>query len=453
MKKSQKIILCSIFTGLQLFQPVSSYANLSSIDDKPMRNLASVLSKTTPSVVNVAVEKLIPQTPASWYPEADQNSGLTKVLGVGSGVIIDAKKGYIVTNAHVIKNQKIVMVTIKDDRRYRAKIIGKDEGFDLAVIQIHAQHLTELPIGNSDQLKVGDFAVAIGSPFGLTQTVTSGIISALNRQEPRINNFQSFIQTDAAINPGNSGGALMDLQGNLIGINTAIIVTPSSGNIGIGFAIPSNIVKSVAEQLIKYGQVKHGILGVTTQNITPELADAMKIKYNKGAVLVTGVISESPAAKAGVEVQDVIASVNGIRIHSSVQLHNMLGLVRPGTKIQLIVLRDHKIFKIKTRVANSKELLLQRGLPFLGGMRMQKFNDLEPDGTILQGMLVTSVDDNSDGALAGLEPGDIIISANGYSALTINDVIKVARSRPKELFLKVMRNSGQLFLVIPQSNS
>lgn len=452
MKKSHKIILCSIFTGLQLFQPVSSYANLSSVGDKPTQHLESMLSKTTPSVVNIAVEKIIPQTPDSWHPESDQNSGLTKVLGVGSGVIIDDKKGYIITNAHVIKNQKIVIVTIKDDRHYRAKIIGQDEGFDLAVIQIHAQHLTRLPIGNSDQLKVGNFVVAIGSPFGLTQTVTSGIISALDRQEPRINNFQSFIQTDAAINPGNSGGALMDLKGKLIGINTAIIVTPSSSNIGIGFAIPSNIVKSVAEQLIKYGQVKHGMLGVTTQNITPELADAMKIKYNNGS-LVTEVISKSPASKAGVKVQDIIESVNGIPIHSSAQLHNMLGLVRPGTKIQLIVLRDHRIFKIETKVTDSKEPLLQQGLPFLGGMRMQKFNDLEPDGTTLKGVLVTSVDDSSDGALAGLEPGDIIISANDYSAPTINDLIKVARSRPKELFLKVMRNSGQLFLVIPKSNS
>lgn len=453
MKKLHKIILCSIFTGLPLFPLVSSYANLSSIvDGKPMRSLASMLSKATPSVVNVAVEKLIPPTSDPLYPEADQKLGLTKVLGVGSGVIIDAKKGYVVTNAHVIKDQKIIVVTVKDDRRYRAKVIGKDEGFDLAVIQIHAQHLTKLPIGNSDQLKVGDFVVAIGSPFGLTQTVTSGVISALNRQEPRINNFQSFIQTDAAINPGNSGGALIDLQGKLIGINTAIIVTPSSGNIGIGFAIPSNIVKRVVEQLIKYGKVKRGMLGVTTQNLTSELADAMKLQYNKGA-LVTKVIPESPAAKAGVEVQDIIEFVNGVRIYSSAQLHNMLGLVRPGTRIQLIVLRDHEIFKIKTRAANSKELLLKREFPFLGGMRMQKFNDLEPDGTILQGVLITSVDDNSNGALAGLEPGDIIISANDHLVPTISDLIKVVRSRPKALLLRVMRNSGQLFLVIQQSHS
>lgn len=305
MKKLSKIILSSIFAGLPLLLPVSSYAHLpSAVEGKTIPSLAPMLNKTTPSVVNIAVEKLIPQTPNPLQPEMDQNTAPTKVLGVGSGVIIDAKKGYIVTNAHVVKDQKIMVVTLKDGRRYRAKVIGKDEGFDLAVIQIHANHLTALPIGNSDQLKVGDFVVAVGSPFGLTQTVTSGVISALNRQEPRIDNFQSFIQTDAPINPGNSGGALIDLEGKLIGINTAI-VTPSAGNIGIGFAIPSDMVKSVAEQLIKYGKVERGMLGVTAQNITPELADALNLKHNKGA-LVTKVVAESPAAKAGVEVQEII---------------------------------------------------------------------------------------------------------------------------------------------------
>ena len=449
MKKLFKIILSSIFAGLPLLLPVSSYAHLpSAVEGKAMPSLAPMLNKTTPSVVNIAVEKLIPQTPNPLQPETDQNSMPVKVLGVGSGVIIDAQKCYIVTNAHVVKDQKIMVVTLKDGRRYRAKVIGKDEGFDLAVIQIHASHLTALPIGNSNQLKVGDFVVAVGSPFGLTQTVTSGVISALNRQEPRIDNFQSFIQTDAPINPGNSGGALIDLDGKLIGINTAI-VTPSAGNIGIGFAIPSDMVKSVTEQLIKYGKVERGMLGVTAQNITPELTDALNLKHNKGA-LVTKVVAESPAAKAGIEVQDIIESVNGIRIHSSVQLHNMLGLLCPGTKIQLTVLRDHKVLPIKTEVADPK-VLLQRELPFLGGMRMQKFNDLEPDGTILQGVLVTGVDDSSDGALGGLEPGDIIISANGQLTPTVDELMKIAEDKPKELLLKVARDTGQLFLVIQQS--
>ncbi|WP_267256802.1 Do family serine endopeptidase [Coxiella endosymbiont of Ornithodoros maritimus] len=450
MKKLSKIIFSSIFAGLPLLLPVSSYPHLPSVvEGKAMPSLAPMLNKTTPSVVNISVEKLIPQTPNPLQPETDQNSTPTKVLGVGSGVIINTQKGYIVTNAHVVKDQKIMVVTLKDGRRYRAKVIGKDAGFDLAVIQIHANHLTALLIGNSDQLKVGDFVVAVGSPFGLTQTVTSGVISALNRQEPRIDNFQSFIQTDAPINPGNSGGALINLEGKLIGINTAI-VTPAAGNIGIGFAIPSNMVKRVTEQLIKYGKVERGMLGVTAQNITPELADALNLKHNKGA-LITKVVAESPAAKARIEVQDIIESVNGIRIHSSAQLHNMLGLVRPGTKIQLTVLRDHKVLSIKTEVADPKKVLLQRELPFLGGMRMQKFNDLEPDGTILQGVLVTGVDDSSNGALGGLEPGDIIISANSQLTPTVDQLTKIAENKPKELLLKVARGPEQLFLVIQQS--
>ncbi|MBT8506420.1 endopeptidase, partial [Coxiella-like endosymbiont of Rhipicephalus sanguineus] len=207
------------------------YAHLApDFNGKVVSSLAPMLSKATPSLVNIAVEKLIPKPVNPFQPETEQDLTPTKVLGVSSGVIIDARKGYIVTNAHVIKDQKIMLITLKDGRRYRAKIIGKDEGFDLAVIQIKAKHLTQLPFGNSNQLKVGDFVVAIGSPFGLTQTVTSGVVSALDRQEPRIDNFQSFIQTDASINPGNSGGALIDLQGRLVGINTAI-VTPSAGNI------------------------------------------------------------------------------------------------------------------------------------------------------------------------------------------------------------------------------
>ena len=450
MKKLSHIILTSIFSVLSMNPFISSYAYLpSTVSSKTTLNLASMLSKTTPSVVNITVEKMIPQTLSLLQPETDQHSTSTKILGVGSGVVIDDKKGYIVTNAHVVKDQKIMVVTLKDSRHYRAKVIGQDNGFDLALIQIHAKHLTKLSIGDSDQLKVGDFVVAVGSPFGLTQTVTSGVISALNREKPRINNFQSFIQTDAPINPGNSGGALINLDGKLIGINTAI-VTPSTGNIGIGFAIPSNMVKGVVEQLIKYGKVERGILGITAQNITPELTDAMHLKYSKGA-LVTKVIPESPADKVSIRVQDVIESVNGLQIDSSTQLHNILGLVRPGTTITLTILRNHKVFNIKVEVANPKKSQLQCELPFLWGIRMQTLNDLEPDSTILQGLLITNVDDNSDGALAGLELGDVIISANGRSTPTVNELIKVVKGKPKALLLKIARGNRQLFLVVQQS--
>ncbi|QTS84122.1 trypsin-like peptidase domain-containing protein [Coxiella endosymbiont of Amblyomma nuttalli] len=445
---------CVILNGViiatfHLVLSLDTYANfLARTDSKTLSSLAPMLDQTTPSVVNIAVEKLIPSLINPNEPNADQDTTPIKILSVGSGVVVDAKRGYIVTNTHVIKDQNIMIVTLKNGCRYRAKIVGKDDGFDIAVIQINANHLIQLPFGNSNRLKVGDFVVAVGSPFGLTQTVTSGIISALNRQEPHIDNFQSFIQTDAPINPGNSGGALINLQGQLVGINTAI-VTPSVGNIGIGFSIPSNMVKNVIKQLIKYGQVERGMLGVTVQNITPELVDAMGLKYNRG-VLVTKVMLGSPVAKAGVQVQDIIESVNSTMIHSSAELHNMLGLIRPGTMIHLTILRNNKTHEFKTVVADPKDILPEHSLPFLGGMRLQKFNDLEPDSTILNGILVSAIADGSNGALAGLQVGDIILSANGENTSTITKLIEIAESKPRQLLLRVVRDSGQLFLVIRQ---
>lgn len=404
-------------------------------------SLAPMLTLATPAVVNIAVEKT--------EPGSDGSNASNKIVGVGSGVIINAIKGLIVTNSHVVQDQQIMVVTLKDGRRYRAHLIGKDEGFDIAVIQINAKHLTAITYDNSDELKVGDFVVAIGSPFGLTQTVTSGVISALNRAEPHIDNYQNFIQTDAPINPGNSGGALLDLQGKLIGINTAI-VTPMSGNIGIGFAIPSNMVKSVADQLIQYGKVERGMLGVMAQNITPELADALHLKDNLGT-LVTDIAPGSPAAKAGIQVQDVIEAINNTPMHSSEQLHNVLGLIAPGTKINLTVWRDNKTLTVPVVIANQDTTLSHHELPFLSGLRLQKFNDLEPDGTFLNGVMVISVDDTSDGAMAGLQPGDVILSANNQLTPNVDKLITIAQSKPQQLLLKVSRINGQAFLVLQQT--
>jgi len=413
--------------------------------------LAPMLSKATPAIVNIAVEKVIPsQQPVN---PAQPEALPTKVIGVGSGIIIDSEKGYIVTNSHVVNDEEIMLVTLKDGRRYRARLIGKDTGFDLAVIQINAKHLTAITHGDSDQLKVGDFVVAIGSPFGLTQTVTSGVISALNRSEPHINNYQSFIQTDAPINPGNSGGALLDIQGRWIGVNTAII-TPGAaqaGSIGIGFAIPSNMAQSVTNQLIQYGKVERGMLGVMAQNITPELADALHLKNSSGA-LVTDVVPGSPAAKIALQSQDIIESINGTRIHSSEQLHDVLGLTRPGTTIDMTVLRGHQETHLSATVTNANQNTAQNAfnqpLPFLAGLRLQNFSDLEPTGNLLNGLLVLSVDDISDGAVAGLQPGDIIISANNQNTPTVEKLLTIAESKPEQLLLKISRGNGQLFLVI-----
>lgn len=433
--------------------PLVGYAHLPATSDgKPVTSLAPMLSKVTPAVVNIAVEKIIPPQQASSLKQQKQHAFLppTKVIGVGSGVIMDAKKGYIITNAHVVKNQKIMIVILKDGRRYRAKLIGKDTGFDIAIIQIKAKHLHQMSIGNSSKLKVGDFVVAVGSPFGLNQTVTSGVISALNRSNPPIEGFQNFIQTDAPINPGNSGGALIDMQGKLIGINTAI-VTPNSGNIGIGFAIPSNMVMSVTAQLIKYGKVERGMLGVLAQNITPELADAMNLKHDCGA-MVTQVVPNSPAATAGLKVADIIKSVDGNAIRNSVQLHNLFGLTRPGTNVKMTILRDHKETHLTAVVGNPKAILMQRELPFLAGMRLQKYSDLEPDGTVINGVLVLSVSDTSNGAMAGLLPGDVILSVNGHTISNITQLIHSAENKPAQMLLQISRGIGKFFLVL-QNNS
>ena len=292
---------------------------------------------------------------------------------------------------------------------------------------------------------------AIGSPFGFTQTVTSGIISALNRIEPQIEGFQSFIQTDAPINPGNSGGALVNLQGQLIGINTAIY-TPVDANIGIGFSIPSNMVHSVIEQLLKYGKVKRGMLGVVAQNITPEIADALHLKTNQGA-LVTQVTPGTPATMAGFKPEDIIEKLDGKIVYSSAQLRNTLGLMRPGTEIHFSIVRNHKPIALSATVGDPAKVQAQHELPFIGGMSLRNFNELESDGTTLKGVIVTNMDDLSDGALAGIIPGDVITQANGTAVLNVNALAKLASAQPKQLLVKVTRGNNSLFLVIEKQMS
>ncbi len=424
------LVFCGVLTSF------SSFAHLPS-----NISMAPMLAIATPAVVNIAVEKSLPNT-----DENALNSPPRKAFGVGSGVIFDAKKGLIVTNAHVVSDEQIMVVTLKDGRRYRAQLVGKDDGFDIAIIRIPSIHLTALPFGDSDQLKVGDFVAAIGSPFGFTQSVTSGVISALNRVEPKIEGFQSFIQTDAPINPGNSGGGLVNMQGQLIGINTAIF-TPVYGSIGIGFSIPSNMVNSVITQLLKYGHVKRGMLGVVAQDITPELAQAFHIRQDQGA-LVTQVIAGSPAAKAGVHPQDVMLSVNQHPIHGAAQLRNLLGLLPPGTPLVLKLERNHTPLILTATVGDPNHVMAQNEIPFLAGLRLQDFNELEGSGEELRGVVVTDVSEMSQGALAGLIPGDIITSANKEPVGTVNALKKIALSKPSTLLLQVSRNNQTLFLVI-----
>jgi Do/DeqQ family serine protease len=323
----------------------------------PVPSLAPLVRQVTPAVVNVAVESRQPVevNPLFRDPQfrrffnlPDQPSE-RKVLAAGSGVIFDAKNGYVMTNNHVVEHADKIVITLKDGRTFKAKLVGTDPATDIAVVKIPAENLTALPLGDSGSLEVGDYVVAVGNPFGLGQTVTSGIVSALGRSGLKIEGYEDFIQTDASINPGNSGGALVNLRGELVGINTAILA-PSGGNVGIGFAVPIKMAHAVADQLIAYGKIQRGRVGVQIQDVTPDIASAMGLEKAGGA-LVARVEPNSPAAKAGLKQGDVITAVDGQAVRNASDLRNQVGLVRVGEKVDLTYRRGKDENKVTLRVA------------------------------------------------------------------------------------------------------
>lgn len=320
--------------------------------------IAPMLEQVTPAVVNISVLSQAPQAEnpllrdpffRRFFNLPDQMPQSRPQVSAGSGVIVDARNGYVVTNNHVVENAQEIAVTLKDRRRLRAKLIGRDAATDIALLQIKAEGLTALPLGDSDRLQVGDFVVAIGNPFGLGQTVTSGIVSALGRSGLKIEGYEDFIQTDASINPGNSGGALVNFQGELIGINTAII-GPAGGSVGIGFAVPVSIVRSVTEQLREYGEVRRGRLGVAIQDLTPDLAESMSLKGDEGA-LIAKIERGSPADSGGLRSGDVVIAVDGRPIRSATDFRNRIGLLRVGTPVQLTVMREGGQKSVTVRTA------------------------------------------------------------------------------------------------------
>jgi len=322
--------------------------------------LAPMLKAVTPGVVNIAVKgRVREQNPLLQDPffrrffnvPQGQQYQERETMAAGSGVIVDAARGYVLTNAHVVENAINIEVTSKDNHRYPAKLVGRDADTDVAVLKIEPGHLTAVPIGDSDKLQVGDFVVAIGNPFRLGQTVTSGIISALGRSGLGIEGYEDFIQTDASINPGNSGGALIDLHGQLIGINTAILA-PGGASIGIGFAVPINMARRVMDQLIRYGEVKRGRIGVTIQDLTPDLAEAMKTSRTDGAVIAR-VEPGSAADHAGIKSGDLVIAANGVAVRSGTQLRNTIGLTRIGDEVKLTVDRSgaERAVEVKVELA------------------------------------------------------------------------------------------------------
>ncbi len=427
--------------------------------------LAPMLRNVMPAVVNISVRGQLPpiilpyeKLPKELQPEPESPLAprpdikiTPRFEGVGSGVIIDAENGYILTNAHVVKDAKVIIVTLNDGRRLQGKTLGADKQLDIAVIQVKAKHLNAIEFGDSDSLKVGDYVAAIGNPFGLSQTVTSGVISGLERSQLGIEGYENFIQTDAPINPGNSGGALVNMQGELVGINTAI-VTPYSvgGSVGIGLAIPSNMAKSVMQQIIKYGKVEHSLIGVIVQNITPALADAFNINKTTGA-LISDVSPGFPAARAGIKDKDIIIKLNGKPVQNAFQVSNTIGLLRPGTRVTLEILRNARtktIHMVTVSAKEAKAIQDQMQKPLLVGLALRDFNQLENNEQIT-GVQVLDVDEFSLAYSAGLRPGDVILSANNKSISNIDQLKHVAAKQTDSMLLKVKRmGGGNIFMVL-----
>jgi Do/DeqQ family serine protease len=335
--------------------PVLAGAPIPLADGTPVQTLAPVVSRITPGVVGISVRGRVREdNPLLQDPmfrrffNLQQQPVERETQATGSGVIVDAAQGYVMTNAHVVENASNIEVTTKDNRRLTAKLIGRDPDTDIAMLQIPAGGLTAVPIGDSDRLQVGDFVLAVGNPFGLSQTVTSGIISALGRSNLGIEGYEDFIQTDASINLGNSGGPLVDLQGRVVGINTAILA-PGGGNIGIGFAVPINMARQVMDQLINYGEIKRGRIGVAIQDLTPDLAQALGTRHTQGAVIAR-VEPGSAAERAGLRTNDLVVAINGAAMHSGIELRNRVGLSRIGDEVELTVERGGSERNVTVRI-------------------------------------------------------------------------------------------------------
>jgi len=418
-------------------------------------SLAPILEQVTPAVVNIATKNMVQQreNPLLKDPFFRRFFNIPNTprkrssQSLGSGVIIDAAKGIIITNHHVINKADKITVTLRDGRSFNATVIGSDPESDVAVIRIKGERLTDLKIADSDELRVGDFVIAIGNPFGLGQTVTSGIVSALGRSGLGIEGYEDFIQTDASINPGNSGGALINLRGELVGINTAIIA-PNGGNVGIGFAIPSNMATSLKDQLLKFGKVNRGQLGINVQDLTPELAQAFHIDLQQG-VIISQVSANSPAQKANLSPGDIVISVNGKATKNSASLRNSLGLLSVGDKATLQILRNGKQKKVTIKIGKRK-IATADGDRIHHQLRGAKLSNLAPEdlqNNIKHGIKIIDVSPNSKASINGLKKGDIIAHANRIQTRNILELASAAK-KSKSLLLNIQRGNSAFFLIL-----
>lgn len=457
IRPARKLVSAIFVAALVALPCGAAHATLPFLqDERGIPTVANLIEKVTPAVVSISVISRAPSEDNPLFrdpffrrffdlpePPVPQPS-----MSAGSGVIVDAARGYVLTNHHVIANGKEITVVLKDRRRFSAKVVGSDPGTDIAVLKIEPDNLTALPLGDSDRLRVGDFVVAIGNPFGLGQTVTSGIVSALGRSGLNIEGYEDFIQTDAPINPGNSGGALVTLDGRLVGINTAI-AAPAGGNVGIGFAVPINMAQAVMEQLIAYGEVRRGRLGVLIQDFTPDIAKALGVDETAGAV-VTKVEPGTPAKAAGLRAGDVILAVNGRPVASASDLRNQVGLLRIGAEVELTVLRDGERKTIRTRLGKPEKTAARVGdLPSkLSGV---EFVDIEPETPLYgktKGVLVAAVEPGSPAARQGLEQGDVITAVNRRPVASVSELARALKAAEGAIALHVLRGDTRMFIVI-----
>ncbi len=427
-----------------------------SVNGQQLPSLAPMLKQTTPAVVNISTRgRAQVQSPLfddplfKYFFDVPGYNGEQETTSLGSGVIVDAEQGFILTNYHVVEGAIEINVTLHDGREFNARILGRDPDTDIAVIQVDAQNLTHIRLGDSARLEVGDFVVAIGNPFGLGQTVTSGIVSALGRSGLGLESYEDFIQTDASINLGNSGGALVNLRGELVGINTAILGGGNSqGNIGIGFAIPINMASEIMQQLIEFGEVKRGRLGVQIQDMTPELAKAFNIDLDYGAI-VTMVERGSPAEMAGLLVGDVIVNANGKIIRSSRDIHNLVGLMRVGQVVELEVMRQGRMGRVSATI-RQKEVVTVDGSEFsyrLAGARIGEINETDIRQGEIAYLQVLDVELNSPAWSAGLRNGDVIDSINKRRVINFEQAYAAAQSN-RSLLLNIQRGDSAMYILL-----
>jgi Do/DeqQ family serine protease len=448
MRNTVRIVVATLLVSFGS----SAYSALpNDVDGQPLPSLAPLVKRVAPAVVNIRVSQTV-ESPAVYgdemfrrffgIPDQGRDGKSREVASAGSGVIVDAERGYILTNHHVVENADKIEVSLFNEDSLDAEVIGTDALTDIALLKVDPDDLTEIPIGDSTVVEVGDFVIAIGNPFGLGHTVTSGIVSALGRTGISRNGLEDFIQTDASINPGNSGGALVNMRGELVGINSAII-SGTGGNVGIGFAVPSEIARSIMRQILDFGEVRRGLLGVTIQTIDTESAEALGTDIDRGA-LITGIEPGSAAEDAGLQVDDIITGVNSKRIDSNRELANAIGLRGSGEDVKIDYVRDGRQQTLTAQLGSrvAQDISGTDIHPRLQGAQFATSTTSSTDG-----VEVIAVEPGSLAAQRDLRSGDIILEANQTVVQNLNELREIAEGS-RILFLLVQRGDRELMLRI-----